>query len=45
MNVARRLSVRVVQADYIYARHNFGVHDAKSVDHGRLSTGLMFLVP
>jgi outer membrane protein OmpA-like peptidoglycan-associated protein len=43
VKVARHLNIRLAEADYIYAQHNFGVGNPTYVDHVRLSTGLVFL--
>jgi len=43
LKVARRLNIRLVQADYIYAQHNYGAGNPKYVDNVRLSAGLVIL--
>ena len=43
LKVARHLSLRLAQADYIYAQHNYGAGNPKYVDNVRLSTGLVVL--
>lgn len=43
LNVAKHLSIRLAEADYIYAKHNYGAGNPSYVDAVRLSTGLVFL--
>lgn len=43
LKVARHLNIRLAEADYIYAQHNYGAGNPKYVDNVRLSTGLVFL--
>ncbi len=43
LKVSRHLNIRLAEADYIYAQHNYGAGNPKYVDSIRLSTGLVFL--
>ncbi len=43
LKVSRHLNIRLAEADYIYAAHNYGAGNPKYVDSVRLSTGLVFL--
>lgn len=43
LKVSRHLNIRLAEADYIYAQHNYGNGNPKFVDAVRLSTGLVFL--
>lgn len=43
LKVAKHLNIRLAEADYIYAQHNFGAGNPKYVDNVRLSTGLVLL--
>lgn len=43
LKVAKHLNIRLGEADYIYAQHNYGAGNPTYVDNVRLSTGLVFL--
>jgi len=43
LKVAKHLNIRLVQADYIYAQHNYGAGNPKYVDNVRLAAGFVFL--
>jgi outer membrane protein OmpA-like peptidoglycan-associated protein len=43
LKVARRLNIRLIQADYIYAQHDYGAGNPRYVDNVRLAAGLVFL--
>lgn len=43
LKVAKHLNIRMVQADYIYAHHNYGNGNPKYVDNVRLAAGFVFL--
>lgn len=43
LKVARHLNIRLVQADYIYAQHDYGAGNPRYVDNVRLAAGLVFL--
>jgi outer membrane protein OmpA-like peptidoglycan-associated protein len=43
LKVSKHVSLRLAEADYIYAKHNYGNGNPSYVDNVRLSTGLVFL--
>ena len=43
LKVSKHLNIRLAEADYIYAKHNYGAPNPTYIDSVRLGTGLVFL--